>query len=647
MTPKKLLLLAAVTVKLAAALSAKTGYSQCMDILTGLIKKGFSPETQQIVTSGGNSFPFNIILRFPEKPADGERNSGEERRGNLIISFPSDDAERFPQTVYDTAAFLDSAELNFSAAIVITHGDSPPVKKRGLVSGTDAFINSLNPEDGYAVLRTEMQADRAMILTGTGSESAPSAMVGALFEAAAAGGIRLPFYYIGLTRDYTPKNGTILEKYFSAGIPAVQMNFPGTEPAVISAAPIIKFIEAYDPSAAALWDRHTMILNIAGRSLRMTESAITRTVTALLSASILLISSLGFINSSLSYRSWKSISHIWYALPLSFILCMATFTAGEKILSADVFRHIRTPQTLILMQLSLMLTAVSMLCRAKIISAQKNLYSAKSIDFLIMISTFTNQFLFCLMDMTVFPVFMAVFILSIISLAARKNLTHGIITLLMVAPMIQLLGIFISGRTQGELLGLMMGNPVYITAASLVMTPVCLMWFRIMKDCSDRLVRRGILDGGKRLTLLAGAAIAAVQAAAVLAGRLTAEDGTSSTPYMILPGSGTPEVTFSDSTVLGEKVRTLNIRTGKNPVLCDVSVSAAEGNPVLYSGNDADIFGECTSVFRIPLYPPESMTFVYGTSESGSEITVTALYESGVPGQLLMDRITVRTEEPK
>ena len=251
------------------------------------------------------------------------------------------------------------------------------------------------------------------------------------------------------------------------------------------------------------------------------------------------------------------------------------------------------------------------------------------------------------MDMTVFPVFMAVFILSIISLAARKNLTHGIITLLMVAPMIQLLGIFISGRTQGELLGLMMGNPVYITAASLVMTPVCLMWFRIMKDCSDRLVRRGILDGGKRLTLLAGAAIAAVQAAAVLAGRLTAEDGTSSTPYMILPGSGTPEVTFSDSTVLGEKVRTLNIRTGKNPVLCDVSVSAAEGNPVLYSGNDADIFGECTSVFRIPLYPPESMTFVYGTSESGSEITVTALYESGVPGQLLMDRITVRTEEPK
>lgn len=643
MTPKKLLLLSAVTVKLAAALSAKTGYSQCMDILTGLIKKGFSPETQQIVTSGGNSFPFNIILRFPEKTTDGERNSGEERRGNLIISFPSDDAERFPQTVYDTAAFLDSAELNFSAAIVITHGDSPPVKKRGLVSGTDAFINSLNPEDGYAVLRTEMQADRAMILTGTGSESAPSAMVGALFEAAAAGGIRLPFYYIGLTRDYTPKNGTILEKYFSAGIPAVQMNFQGTE----SAAPIIKFIEAYDPSAAALWDRHTMILNIAGRSLRMTESAITRTVTALLSASILLISSLGFINSSLSYRSWKSISHIWYALPLSFILCMATFTAGEKILSADVFRHIRTPQTLILMQLSLMLTAVSMLCRAKIISAQKNLYSAKSIDFLIVISTFTNQFLFCLMDMTVFPVFMAVFILSIISLAARKNLTHGIITLLMVSPMIQLLGIFISGRTQGELLGLMMGNPVYITAASLVMTPVCLMWFRIMKDCSDRLVRRGILDGGKRLTLLAGAAIAAVQAAAVLAGRLTAEDGTSSTPYMILPGSETPEVTFSDSTVLGEKVRTLNIRTGKNPVLCDVSVSAAEGNPVLYSGNDADIFGECTSVFRIPLYPPESMTFVYGTSESGSEITVTALYESGVPGQLLMDRTTVRTEEPK
>ena len=89
-----------------------------------------------------------------------------------------------------------------------------------------------------------------------------------------------------------------------------------------------------------------------------------------------------------------------------------------------------------------------------------------------------------------------------------------------------------------------------------------------------------------------------------------------------------------DEIIFDDIIRTINIKLNTKCILCSVQ-AAGQKNPVLYTDNDFTTISDNTIRFNIPEYPPERMTFSYGTSREPCTILVTAVIEGSEPGKYL------------
>lgn len=86
-------------------------------------------------------------------------------------------------------------------------------------------------------------------------------------------------------------------------------------------------------------------------------------------------------------------------------------------------------------------------------------------------------------------------------------------------------------------------------------------------------------------------------------------------------------VVCSENRIFDDTIRTLNITTTEPAAFIQVLVAADQKNPVQYSASDYILIDNYTSEFIIPVYPPENLSFSYGTESIENQITVKAWYK--------------------
>ena len=85
------------------------------------------------------------------------------------------------------------------------------------------------------------------------------------------------------------------------------------------------------------------------------------------------------------------------------------------------------------------------------------------------------------------------------------------------------------------------------------------------------------------------------------------------------------DLSYSDKSIFGDVIRTINVSLPENCLLCDLMISTDRVFPVLYSDNDYTSISNNSVRFSIPDNPPQKMTFSYGAAMTSCKITVSAV----------------------
>ena len=92
-------------------------------------------------------------------------------------------------------------------------------------------------------------------------------------------------------------------------------------------------------------------------------------------------------------------------------------------------------------------------------------------------------------------------------------------------------------------------------------------------------------------------------------------------------GSELISLSVTDTEVFDDTIRTIDVSLEKDCVLCDILITTALVNPILYSDNDYTNPSAHQARFSIPNNPPKEMSFRYGAAKVPSRITVSAVYK--------------------
>lgn len=105
---------------LSAADNSLKGIDLCNSVYSFLDKYHFSPISQNIVTSGENTFPYNIIIN---KKADDKTNK------NLVLVFFQEDVTPNKTTLIKILSYIKNSNFNFNITSIFVYGENLPYKK--------------------------------------------------------------------------------------------------------------------------------------------------------------------------------------------------------------------------------------------------------------------------------------------------------------------------------------------------------------------------------------------------------------------------------------------------------------------------------------------------------------------------------------
>ena len=119
-----------------AKTSRLAGTELCSEVHSFLKNSGFSPSTQNLVASGENTFPYNIIVTFSP-----EQNTSPD---NLLIIFFQDDIPDNQETIKESLNAIKKAEYPFTVTALFAYGEKQKFDKADMIYGTQVFLDSLN-----------------------------------------------------------------------------------------------------------------------------------------------------------------------------------------------------------------------------------------------------------------------------------------------------------------------------------------------------------------------------------------------------------------------------------------------------------------------------------------------------------------------
>ena len=336
---------------------------------------------------------------------------------------------------------------------------------------------------------------------------------------------------------------------------------------------------------------------------------------------------LSFVNSNLRNSAWEDIRKDWYSSPITLILTIGAFYIAKGIYNATNKNAMAgTPFGLVVFQILLSFALVSIFYWVEV-SVRKKDYGEKSIDILVLLVTFVNPFIFCLSDISIFPLFMIICLCSTLSFILKKNWFHIILFVIMILIYLPYIILVYHTGDSFSLRFMISRSHTLIFALSFILLPIYLMWFRILTAIRKRITKKRhfaiIISSNYLLFFL----LLIIPNYTAFGGKQTNISYPKITTITENVDSKI-KVEHISKKVLGDSVETVYIET---PMQADAILLQITGDtliPVLYSDEEYTIDNTKTVSFKIPSYPPKQMTFSFGSTGSNFTIHAEAYYRT-------------------
>lgn len=611
---------------LSANSNSEKGIDLCNSIYNFLNKYKFSPYVQNIITSGENTFPYNIII---------DKNSKEKNNKNLIIVFFQDDVLSNKTNLIQILSYIKNASFDFNIKTIFVYGEKNTFQSTNNISSIQAFLGTINSNEDYYTLIFDLNNNQNKLITSSNGFCSPSWMIQNEYNSFLTHKIKknLPLSYISQIYKLKIFQDKQLSYFFDKNIPAIKVCFEKNDNNYNTIQNIIiDSIVKFEQSNYQVWDQHFLMLRLFGRFRKVSEAFIINVIILIIFSWLLFIFILGFVNIRLRKHTWATIKDIWYSIPISFIILCISFLIGNLICKNIFYNFSDFGKVYSCFAFQILLSFI-FINLYYLFTLQNNFkFSEKTIDFLLVISTFINQSLFILIDISLFPIFMIVCCLSIIALLIKNNIIHICIFILTIIPFIYYSHNVISNSDISLLANFIFSDYYLSLYFSLIMYPICLIYFRILTSFRTHSKNKYTLF---KTTIIFDASIfiIIILLSIIRINIYNKNNNTDNKTSLNLNNNYFVEFTYNDKNVFSDIIRTINIKLDSEPEICTVTLNTLSKSPILYTDNDYILQSPTCASFKIPVNPPSELKFSYGTTSDPCNITITAIYETDIENE--------------
>lgn len=620
---KKLLLISLFLLQNTLLFSQNSGSELCRKVYNFLKKASMNPQTQSIVVNGENDFPYNIISHFEAK------NSTENTRQKLIFVFQMEDVLNNKELLQNMSEFIRTSSLDFDVDFVFAYGENAiqqDILQNSIerTYGLNTYIDEIDTSNDYIAIIVDLDEEFYSVISSSGKYTSSSYYVAGfsnLFLKNTKNPV-LPQNYIsrlfrsGFTYDRQ------LSAFFDEGIQAIKLQLGHRENSnllILQGALNLVKNGMSEPQ-----DQHFYILRVFGHYFRFSELTIMIAVEIIIFICLLYFSLLFFINTQRKKIAWSSVKYVWYVVPVSFLICMFCFTTGR--FTTMIFKVSGTDTAKMYINAIMQIgSSVFFSTLFYLITLLYNPYfHIKAIDYLIVISSFINQFIFLLVDISLFPLFFIVFIFSILCLSIKNNIIHIILLFLMIWSFIPIAHAVTSFATPALLQNILISKQLSSFYLSLTLYPLLLVYFRILAGIIRKQTKATstILTGMSfSVFLIIFLTIYGFIRTQQIKKRFLKQDIqiTQIAPENI-------NLITGENKIFDDTIRTITITLPENVCECNVIIEGINKNPVLYTDNDYALISPTSIYFKIPQNPPSTLNFSYGCSDEKTSIKISAYF---------------------
>jgi hypothetical protein len=607
----------------------------CSSFYTYLDKKGFDPQVQLLTASGTNNLPYNIIVNFSPKDTKTEHN--------LVFLFDLEEAYNFRDIIIPV--FDDLKEQKYNSSVVFCYQSKLELPRSNIIYGSEIYSHSLNSNSSDDVYIFDLSAGRNAIIPGSNKNNSPSWMLKDIFDALSAAKLTdgLPICYISQVADFTFSKERTLLSFIELDIPCIlaQIKDPEKIDVVLKSC-----ISSYEASSAKAYDSHSFMFRFFGKRFWFSEFRIINAIIITIVLGFFFVFCIGFINKNLKREFWQEISTVWYTLPIIYIISYCGFFIGKGFYKLFVNETTinYTVFGFIIMQISIATLMVSVFFMLNL-SLQKK-YTTRSLDFLLVIDSFINLVIFTLLNISLFPLFLLIFAVAVISLIFRRNWIHIILFIFLIIPFIPYINALFKMSDKQSLHELLINSNAQPFLISLVLLPVYLMWLRILNSMKKRYSKKRVYAG-----VITAAYVFIILSLIILNKIFYSNKNESSKQIQIIQANEQQlaeydfSLSYNDHNVFDDIIRQIKIVSKTIPVYTCVKVMSQ--NPVLYSENDFKLNEQNEAEFLLPLYPADNLEFNYGTLDSIQQINVEQIFYSESDKNYYSIIKSISTEEKK
>ncbi|MGP1458085.1 MAG: hypothetical protein ACTTKL_02095 [Treponema sp.] len=619
------------------------GYDACNFLFDAMTILNADVQKEELIAADGQNYPYNTIVSFPARSKNSPhafKNPDNEAITELRLVFSTEEAVRHIKLISDIARQAQILDLPYDLKFVFSYGDNPHLEHSASLKGAESFAFTHSGESGYCCFSVNFTDAQNAVIPCAGKTSSPLNLVklaGKAFSSAklkyAIDGRNLYSFY----RYDILKTDMRTALFLETGIPAAGININSAQANANDAEKITAFFKNlmtnFEIWNAGNWDSHFLALKIRDKAFFIPQTFTISAFIVLLFISLFTLCEFSFWLEPLKKSVMRGVKKIWYLIPLTALLTAFSLTAGQY-LSDFLYRllniHLFTRLSIKIAAAFFIISIVFLL-----IVRIQGLFSSKSYAYLLLISGIINIFLFSAIDISLFYVFAAEYVIIYASRRARRTPALSFVFAALILPFIPYAAQIVKYLDVSKASRLLHDNLSVNLLIASALLPFEFIWLKIFTRL-NKIWQRSGSEKKQPLKKSVAAALGApvvltlfLAAANVLIAHGLKKNAEKRDVKIIAKGSGEKlSVSYSDFYYFGEVSRTVRIRLNGIPETCSLIVEGDGGNSIFYSDNSYIPEKKAeTDSFLIPSYPPENMTFSYiADPEKKSVIRAGAFY---------------------
>lgn len=587
-----------------------------------LNKNGLKPEKVPLILSTSNDFAYSIYVNI-------DQNTNEQNnKTNLIFCFSLEEAFIYQDLLKNL--ITDLKYRPFSSSIYLSYESTKNIPRHRTITGIENYINIIDTNKTNYACIIKFNSDENKIITNSMKHISPSWMVNNAYEAYISNDIaqNLPVYYLSQLSGMFYNREEYFSDFSSFEIPSIELcfNTKNTQHEIVSNT-LSNFINSFELSNRSENDYHSIIFKIGNKKIYISEYTIIKIIIITIFLSLFFIFILSFINSNLKIEAWKDIRKDWFTIPITLAITIISFFIAKGIyLKFSTGRQDLTAFGLIVFQILLASAFVSLFYWFEV-SVRKKDYGERSIDNLILIVTFINQFIFCLSDISLFPLFMVICILSILSIILKKNWFHILLFIFMIIIYLPYIILIYQTTQPQSIRNVISRSNLIIFMISLILLPIYLMLFRVLTAIRKKVFRKRIF------ALIISSTYIFFLFVIIIPNYTYFNSKPNTTAFAKLIEQENDidsvlKINNVEQKILGENINTLSIETPVQAEFINVRLLGTTIIPLIYSDEEYTIDNKQNISFKISQYPPKKMTFKYCSNGLPYNIEVQAIYKT-------------------